>query len=565
MVGRRLKWARRRYRSWTVTLGSANVRAGRSKYGAQNTEDSSNGGQMPKSKSQRRRHLSGDLRSGLQTPGGVNISDSEIAELRQLLQGTIVASTDQGYDASRQLTNHAFSPWPLLIAYCDVPADVAACLAWAQKYDIWTVIRSGGHSTAGYSANTGLVIDMSHFRYVVVEDPSAASPTAIVGAGTDFGHLNSVLNDYDLHVPGGGCPDVCVAGYMQGGGFGFTSRAFGMNCDNVSSMRLMLADGRIVIADPTTNSDLYWAVRGGTGNNFAVLLEVRYQLQHIGPKDIWGFGLQWDASDGATAMVMMQEKFMRNSDSKLGYMSFFAVDCPDATTSTPLLMMRGMYLGTEADAQAALAPLLATPGVRQDVGRYGSYEDLNGYLLSWPREIPEVPDLGREDKSSAYIDRPLLLAEWQAVVERFLETPNPWSTIVFEPYGGRISAISPDDNAFIHRNVDMDIFVDVFWMTDEEHTAAQAYLDGFVELLASMTNGHSYQNYPRRGTDDFRWRYWGGSFNNLLKIKQKYDPANFFHFAQSISTPEVPDPRLDAGPDLSGPISAPIQSVSPGR
>jgi len=46
----------------------------------------------------------------------------------------------------------------------------------------------------------------------------------MVGPGTQFGNLNTYLASYGLHTPGGGCPNVCVGGYMQGGGYGFTSR-----------------------------------------------------------------------------------------------------------------------------------------------------------------------------------------------------------------------------------------------------------------------------------------------------------------------------------------------------
>ena len=512
-----------------------------------------------------RRRLSLEYRLGLRTPPGITLTADATTALRLALQGKVITSDDPGYDAARQLSNHAFSPWPLLIAYCEVPSDVAACLDWAQKNDIWFVVRSGGHSTAGFSANTGLVIDMSKFCYAVVEDPTGPHPTAIVGAGTNFGHLNSVLDDYNLHVPGGGCPDVCVAGFMQGGGFGFTSRTFGMNCDNVESLRLMLFDGRIVVADANTNADLFWAMRGGTGNNFAVLLEIRYRLQRLGPDSIYGFGLQWNADSSgvaADALVIMQEKFMRGCDPRVGYMTILAVDSPDPTKmGTSLLMIRGTFIGTQAEGRAAIAPLVATNGARQDVDRMGSYEDLNNYLLSYPREVPEVPDLGREDKSSAYIDRPLDKADWQTIIERFLESPNPWTTIVIEPYGGAISAVSAHDNAFIHRDVDMDLFVDVFWMTPDEHTAVNQYLNDFVELLTPMTNGHSYQNYPRKGTPDFRWRYWGGSFATLLAIKQKYDPKNLFHYAQSISPADPPEPRLDDGLDLSSLIAKPIVAV----
>lgn len=514
-----------------------------------------------------RRHHYLEYRYGLRTPPGITVTDKEVGDLRLAMQGQVITSFDTGYDAARQLSNHAFSPWPLLIAYCEVPSDVAACLAWAQKHKIWLVVRSGGHSTAGFSANTGLVIDMSHFCYAVVEDPAGPNPTVVAGAGTNFGHLNAVLNDYNLHVPGGGCPDVCVAGYMQGGGFGFTSRTLGMNCDNVVAVRMMLHDGRIVIADANTNTDLFWAVRGGTGNNFGVLLEVNYRTERIGKTQLYGFGLNWVADtsgNAAAALDLLQSKYMRGCDPRLGYMAFLAVDIPPGKTGTPLLMFRAMFLGTEAEARKLLKPLSDSAGAQAQSGLdgTGSYIYLNDHLLSYPREIPEVPDLGREDKASFYIDKPLGQATWQTIVDRFLESPNPWTTVCIEPYGGKIESVPLAENAFIHRTVDMDLFVDVFWMTDEEAVEAERYLDNFTTLLEPLSNGHSYQNYPRANTPDYRFRYWGASFGRLLKVKNKYDPNNVFHYAQSISAPTEPDARLADGPDLSDAIARPIATVS---
>ena len=176
-----------------------------------------------------------------------------------------------------------------MIAFCEVSADVRCCLEFARKYQVPFTCRSGGHSTAGYClVNGGLVIDVSRMDDIYV-DPGAR--TARVGAGANFHKVNAILESYGLHVPGGGCPEVGVAGYMQGGGYGFTSRMFGIHCDNVLQVELMLADGTIVRANSVEHADLYWAVRGGTGNNFGVLLATTYQLYPL--DTLWGFGLKW--------------------------------------------------------------------------------------------------------------------------------------------------------------------------------------------------------------------------------------------------------------------------------
>jgi FAD/FMN-containing dehydrogenase len=403
-------------------------------------------------------------------------------------------------------------------------------------------IRSGGHSTAGFSVNSGMLIDMSRIKHVVV---NPKEKRAIAGAGATIGDLNAALNMYNLHVPSGGCHDVCVAGYMQGGGYGFTSRKFGMNCDNVHEVLVMLANRKIVVANREKNADLFWAIRGGTGGNFGILLQVTYDLHDLG--DVWGFGLQWplDSRDGienaAAALAEMQANYMQTgAPPELGYMTFLAWQ-----DATPYVVMRGMYLGLQRDGEIVIDSLLKCEGATfKDFG-VGRYSDLDLKLIESAPGLPQVPELAREEKQSGYIARKLELDDWIHVLDSFLKSPNRSSLVCIEPYGGRISEIAPDENAFIHRKVDMNLFLDVFWMSeDKERKDAIGFLDRFMGMLAPYSNGESYQNYPRRTQQDFRRRYWGSSFEKLLAVKRKYDPNTFFHYAQSISA-ETPDTKYD--------------------
>jgi hypothetical protein len=213
----------------------------------------------------------------------------DAAELEAAIAGTIVVPGEHEYERDRQESNPAFQAYPRMIVYCEVPTDVRFAIAYARNAGWQIAIRSGGHSTAGYSVNDGLVIDISRISYVSVD---SAAKVALVGAGTDFDTLNAALDGTGLHVPTGACGNVCVAGYMMGGGFGYTSRMYGMNCDNVVAVSVMLADGSIVVANATVNPDLFWAIRGGTGGNFGVLLEVTYGLHDLA--SVWARAIQWD-------------------------------------------------------------------------------------------------------------------------------------------------------------------------------------------------------------------------------------------------------------------------------
>ncbi|WP_170340119.1 FAD-dependent oxidoreductase [Ruegeria arenilitoris] len=479
------------------------------------------------------------------------ITPEQIREFEKGLVGSVVLPTDPNYNTDRQLWNPAFQDYPEIIVYCETIQDVRASLAFARAHDLWVVSRSGRHSTAGYSVNNAMVLDTSRMCYVTV-DPD--TPMAYVGPGTPFKVLNSVLDSYHLHVPGGACQDVCVAGFMMGGGYGFTSRLFGMACDNVLGVTVMLWDGSIVIADDTTNPDLFWAIRGGTGNNFGVLLEIRFKLHNL--YEVWGVHIKWPLDRAARALEFLQANYMKDGLSdKFGAYIFLAYQ-----GDQKVLLVSALYHGPEDEGRRVLQPLLDEPiGGHMENSKTGTYQQINSWLYDEKYDIPVVPDQAREDKQGGYIARQLSQDEWQRVVDYLDSTPNAYGAVAIEPYGGAINRmpVGKQGNAFIHRDVSMNFYVDVFWLSEDEKDVVVPWLDGFMQMMTDegFFIDRCYQNYPRRTQLNYRWLYWGDNFNSLMFVKQKFDPHNFFHYQQSISP--VPD---EAPPDIIRDKSTPFFS-----
>ncbi|MGI9394470.1 MAG: FAD-binding protein [Boseongicola sp.] len=455
--------------------------------------------------------------------------------------GDTVFRGDPNYDQDR--LGHNLYPelaFPLVIAYCESETDVAYCLAVAREFKKQGVpftCRGGGHSNAGYCVDTGIVIDVSKMNGIFIM-PGGSS--VIVGAGATLGALNRTLAPYNLHIPGGECDTVGVAGHSMGGGYGFTSRLFGLHCDFVISARLMLADGRIVAANPVTNSDLYWAVRGGTGNNFGVLLSLQYRTVIL--PQVWAFVLTWPIEQAADVMPVLQDHYMRNSPAvNLGYQ--LAWGPFEGNKDDERLYMMGMYRGTEADGWAALERNLQIEQQNKLKSKTGSYDELNSYLLNWYADPPMQST--KEIKQTNFVDRTLSTAEWQQIIDHYLTKPNMYDMVAFEIYGGL--ATSPGvSNAYVHREVDFDMFIDSFsnpgWPGSSNEEAA-AWLRGFDKFMQNFSNTHKYQNYPNRDNINYRWNYWGNWYPQLLAIKEKYDPENFFTYQQSI-TPYPDDPGI---------------------
>ena len=466
-----------------------------------------------------------------------------IEQVEEQFQGHIELPGMPGYDTDRQ-GNPLYPAFPKMIAYCATAHDVALVLKMARDHG-WkglTTCRSGGHSTAGYSVNDWTVIDVSLMDDVVI-DPNTKVMT--VGAGAHWGPINKKLDLYQLHVPGGGCGEVGVAGYMQGGGYGFTSREYGMNSDNVVAATVMLASGDMVVCNKQKNPGLFWAIRGGTGNQFGVLLEISYALHDL--YEVWGFGIEWPLANAPVALAEMQANYMRTgAPATLGYQTFLAT-----AGERQALVMLGMFHGSPEDGSQALRALLNTPGAVpiKAVTGIGTYGTLNEGLLD--ALTPPVEGL-LELKRSCYIASPLGVAGWQAVVQAFAATPNKYNLVGLEVYGGAINTYPAQDSAFIHRNVDTDFFVDSFFdVTGKVTTEAQAgqWLASMMRAVEPYGNGHVYQNYPERGLHNYRQAYWGDALPTLQQVKATYDPDSFFLYGQSVAWgPDDPHGTHPAAP-----------------
>jgi FAD binding domain/Berberine and berberine like len=382
--------------------------------------------------------------------------------------------------------------------------------------------------------------------------------TACVQTGARFGAINATLDEYGLHTPGGGCEDVCAGGYMQGGGYGFSSRRYGMNIDNVLSFRMMLADGQVVPASRDRNPDLYWAVRGGTGNNFGVLLDTTYRLHSIGP--VWGFSLRWDLEDAPEVLEEMQKNYMLTDASRdLGYMALILAD----TSKKMALWMRGMYFGSAAQGKAALASLLRIHGVTMDIDETGSYYALNRKLLDEGLAFPPPPKHLNEDKQSGYIEASLTRVDWALILDHWKTAPHYLCCAVIEPYGGRIAEIPVHDCAFVHRSVAFNFVVDTFWDDDADRHRSVAWLNDFMARMGRYFNGQIYQNYPRAVMQDYPLAFWGlETYVELCAIKKKYDPDGFFSFPQAIGKWRPPAGAKGIGdPALTAAIQNPVIAV----
>jgi FAD/FMN-containing dehydrogenase len=208
-----------------------------------------------------------------------------IAALRSKLRGTVALPGEDGYDEARSIWNAMIDRRPGLVVRCLGAADVINAVTLARNEKLLVAIRSGGHNIAGNAVcDGGLLIDLSLMKSVHV-DP--ASRTARVEPGATLADFDREAQGFALATPLGINPTTGVAGLTLGGGFGWTTRKFGLTVDNLISADVVTADARLVRATDNENQDLFWALRGG-GGNFGVVTFFEFKLHPLGPEVLSG-------------------------------------------------------------------------------------------------------------------------------------------------------------------------------------------------------------------------------------------------------------------------------------
>ena len=248
---------------------------------------------------------------------------------------------------------------------------------------------------------------------------------------------------------------------------------------------------------------------------------------------IWGIKITWNIDpspgDAAQALYTIQEQYLTdNAFANLGIETILATD----TDGKKKVFFCAVWIGDEAGFDMALAPLLDVPGAQVVFKIQGKYSDVNARVLEG---TPDLPEGIKAYSRSTIIERSLSIANWSDILQYFLTAPNQYTMVDMECYGGKINQVFPGYNAFIHRTAKMDFFCAAFFDDQtKDQKENEIWLNAFMTFMQRYSNGHSYQNYPNRDQQNWKWAYWGNFYDQLLSVKQKYDPANAFNYPQSI-------------------------------
>jgi FAD/FMN-containing dehydrogenase len=471
--------------------------------------------------------------SAAQTP----VANSALGDLQQRLNGTLLLPEDTTFLAANTPANrHYQDVIPTAAARCADEADVTTCVRWCIENGIEPVARGGGHSYAGYSTTTGLLIDLRDLSSVSV-DQNAGTMTA--GGGATSAQIFDALNDRPYFLPGGTCPTVGIGGMTLGGGLGHNTRWAGLTCDHLQQTRIVTTTSEPLEVSSSQQPDLYWALRGGAGGSFGANTSFTFDLVEVPTTPVTNFSINWRGADAAGLVIRAFQDLLQLAPQEFGATVVVTpLDPADSGRRRAIdVSLQGHFIGSASDLQDLLTPLLSvkTPPIEQAITEMPFWESQKRLLE------PETAARAFTD-ISRYANAPLPDKAIQQIVDRLVDCPQRMDEAhgvltIFGWVGGILTQTARDATAYVHRDMTALWRVGAIWPPDTATSVSEelsAWTQEVASLIAPHTPNESYQNFPNRGIADWQQQYYAENAQRLIEVKTVYDPGNVFRNAQSI-------------------------------
>jgi len=446
--------------------------------------------------------------------------------LAQETHGKVLRPGDDGYDEARSIWNAMIDREPAVIVRPAGAADVMTAVEFACDRDLSLSVKGGGHNVAGNAiCDNGLTIDLSSISLVRV-DPS--SRTARIGPGATMADLDHETQAFGLATPGGVISTTGVAGVTLGGGIGWLSRKYGLSIDNLRSVDIVTADGELVTANEDENPDLFWAIRGGSGN-FGIITSFEFDLHEVGPEVLFG-PIVYPYEDAPDVLARYKEFTQGAPRECTVWANSVAAPplpfLPEAIHGTTVLILMGFYAGDLDEGKAVLEPLREYGDPIADAVEPMRYTEVQSLL-------DELYTEGARNYWKAPNFTALTEETIDTVIDSAERSPTPQSEVLIHQVGGAVNDVASDATAYPHRDTEYIVTVGARWEDPAKDDECIAWVRECHDALAEGATGGTYVNFE--GDREGRERNaYGENYDRLVESKNEYDPENRFQLNQNV-------------------------------
>ncbi|KAK8500342.1 hypothetical protein V6N12_068829 [Hibiscus sabdariffa] len=467
---------------------------------------------------------------------------------------TVLQSTAQNL---RYLTPSV--PKPEFIVMPLSESHVQAAVICSKQLNIHLRVRSGGHDYEGLSyvsetESPFIMVDLSKLRSVKVD---IEDNSAWIEAGATIGEVYyRIYEKSKIHgFPAGLCTSLGVGGHITGGAYGTMMRKYGLGADNVIDARIVDANGR-VLDRAAMGEDLFWAIRGGGGASFGIILQWKIKLVPV-PSTVTVFTVTKSLEQNGTKILHRWQEVADNLDEDL----FIRVIIQTATNNgekTVTTSYNSVFLGDADRLLQIMEQSFPELGLTRKDCVGTSWIKSVLYIAGYPSNTP--PEVLLQGKStfknyfkakSDFVKTTIPETALEGLWKRLMEEDSP--LMIWNPYGGMMARISESEIPFPHRKGNKFMIQHLtLWQEGDDKNAGK-HMDwirrmyNYLAPYVSMFPRTAYVNYRdldlgtnKNVSTSFieasAWgvRYFKDNFNKLVKVKTKVDPDNFFRHEQSI-------------------------------
>jgi len=460
------------------------------------------------------------------------ISAETLAMLRGRLRGSAVLPGEEGYNSARTIWNAMIDRRPGLVIRCLGAADIMLAVSFARSQGLLLSVRGGGHNIAGNAiCEGGLLIDLSLMKSVQI-DPQ--SRTARVEPGALLSDFDKEAQAFALVTPLGINSTTGVAGLALGGGFGWTTRKFGLTVDNLISAQVVTADGKLVRASASEHPDLFWALRGG-GGNFGIVTSFEFKLHALGPEVLSGL-IVHPFADAATLLPQFRRVIAEAPDE----LTVWAVMrkapplpfIPAEWHGKEVLVFAACYSGDMKEGEKAVKALR---GLGKPIADVIGPHPFTGWQAAFDPLL--TPGARNYWKSHDFAD--LSDGAIKVILDAVDHLPSPECEVFIAHVGGAMGRVAPDAMAWSNREAHFVMNAHTRWRDPAEDKACIAWARQLYDAAAPFATGSVYVNFMPDDEPGRVEKAYGRNYRRLAEIKRRYDPDNLFRMNQNIRPTEL--------------------------
>ena len=455
------------------------------------------------------------------------LEEAALQDFKARHRGYVIDPGHPDYEVARRVHNGDIDKRPALIAGCTGVADVMNAVKFARAHDLRVAVRAGGHHTAGYATcDDGLVIDLSPMKGVRV-DPG--TKTVHAQAGVTWYEFDRETGVFGLATPGGNISTTGIAGLTLGGGIGWLSRMYGLACDNLISADVVTAQGEFLRASVSENEDLFWGLRGGSGN-FGIATSFEFALHSVA--NVLSSYIVYSL-DQAESLLKFLRDYLPGVPDNLSVLTMFQSAAslpflPPEIQKSVIVAVEACWVGPLEEGEKVLQPLRAFGSPVADFTAPIPYPVLQNMMDVYVE--PGQPNLYQcvylGELSDKIID---------ITIDGATNMSSPLSHLHIMQLGGATSRVGEDETAYSQRNAPYECYILPIWENPEE---AEIHCDWGRDIWSQLLPHSLGSGYLNRHSDlpedGIKVAYGPKKYERLADLKKKYDPTNFFRVNQNI-------------------------------